>query len=156
MKHPHYNGFTGWLRSVHSEGTPDSWSRWSGSAFLVVVIVVVVMCLFGHQIGETLKNMIVELSGIIFGGAAVRKGIEVGGEVVSNWRNPQQPSDEGDDEPEAPTTPVSSPTPQVAPQVEPNNAIASEFSVPNFPMTEEILSVPGRSPKDFLHHDLTV
>lgn len=148
MKHPEYNGFTGWLRSIHSEGTPDSWSRWSGSIFLIVVIASVIMCLFGHQIGETLKNMIVELSGIIFGGAAVRKGIEVGGEVVNNWRNPQLPSESGE--------------PRVSNITEPpvqfnqDNALASEFSVPILPIEEEISSVPGRSPKDFLRHDLTV
>jgi hypothetical protein len=155
MKYPDYTGFTGWLRSVHSEGTPDSWARWSGTAFLIVVIAVVVMCLFGHQIGETLKNLIVELSGIIFGGAAVRKGIEVGGDVMNNWRNPSATTSyEPEPAPSFATEPE--PVPAVVPQPEPvlQNLDTSEEVMSNPP--PEIYVSGRRSPKDFLGRDLSL
>jgi hypothetical protein len=77
-----------YLRSIHQEGTPDSWARWAGTFFLFIVAGVVVAALFGHAINETVRGLLADTGYAVLGGSALRKGMEVAGQVSAKWAPP--------------------------------------------------------------------
>lgn len=74
-----------YFRSVHQEGTPDSWARWAGTFFLLIIAGVVIAALYGHAINETVRGLLADTGYAVLGGSALRKGFEVGGSVASKW-----------------------------------------------------------------------
>lgn len=68
-----------YIRSVHQESTPDSWSRWAGTVYLLILALVVVAVFFGHALSDTLKGLLADVGYAVLGGGAVRKGFEVWG-----------------------------------------------------------------------------
>ena len=80
--------FFAYLRSIHQEGTPDSWARWAGTAVLFIIAGVVLAAEFGHVINETIRGLLADTGYAVLGGSAFRKGAEVAGRVASKWAPP--------------------------------------------------------------------
>lgn len=80
----------GYIRSVHSENTTDSWMRWVGTAFTAFLVLILGYCVFfHHSLDEAISGMLKDLSYTIYGGSALRKGIEVAGSAFTN--KPSEP-----------------------------------------------------------------
>jgi hypothetical protein len=88
--------FLSYLRSIHQEGTPDSWARWAGTFFLLLIAGVVVAALYGHSVNETVRGLLADTGYAVLGGSALRKGMEVAGSVTAKWAPPQSPSNPDD------------------------------------------------------------
>lgn len=84
-----------YIRDIHREGTPDSWARWAGTAFLFIVAAVVAAALYGHSINETVRGLLADVGYAVLGGSALRKGMEVAGDVTSKWA-PKSPANDPD------------------------------------------------------------
>ena len=82
------NRLLSYLRSIHQEGTPDSWARWAGTVFLLILVVVVIAALTGHFISETLRTLLTDIGYAVLGGGALRKVAEVSGSVAAKWAPP--------------------------------------------------------------------
>lgn len=74
-----------YIRDIHREGTPDSWARWAGTVFLLLIAGVVIAALSGHVITETIRTLLTDIGYAVLGGSALRKGVEVAGNVAAKW-----------------------------------------------------------------------
>jgi len=73
-----------YIRSVHSENTPDSWMRWVGTAFTAFLVLILGYCVFWHHVlDEAMSGTLKDLAYTIYGGGALRKGIEVAGSAFA-------------------------------------------------------------------------
>lgn len=77
-----------YFRSVHQEGTPDSWARWAGTFFLLIIAGVVIAAFCGHAINETVRGLLADVGYAVLGSSALRKGFEVGGGIASKFVPP--------------------------------------------------------------------
>jgi succinate dehydrogenase/fumarate reductase cytochrome b subunit len=62
--------------------------RWTITVFIFLIVAVVVASFCGHIINDTIRQLLTDLGYVVIGGGAVRKGVEVAGQVTSKWAPP--------------------------------------------------------------------
>jgi hypothetical protein len=59
---------------------------------MLVIAAVVIAAFKGHVINDTIRGLLTDLGYVVIGGGAIRKGVEVAGQVTTKWAPPATPT----------------------------------------------------------------